>query len=572
MSDKMITIHGVSKTHLLKTDLPPDQTITLFGGGWSDDESIATEIDMDVIRTTIDQTSSLEVIGLLGEGGMGRVLRGQQALPRREVAIKTPKTSEDISFYYALLHEAKIMGALEHPNIVPVHQVIVTKDQELKVVMKKIQGESLSHVLLRGAMRGDILRKGIGTLIQVCNALEFAHDKGIIHRDVKPENIMLGSFGEVYLLDWGTALNMNETKESPKGVLGTPSYMAPEMLFGDPLLIDVQSDVYLLGATLHEMLTGTKRHEGSSMSSVLLSIDRSEPYEFDDAVPQVLASLVNRSCAKHMSERPSCVQDFRIVLETYLEQWDGYLLSEAASEKLHVLRDMVQKGRVEGEDYILLCRNFYEARFGLEQSLRIVPNYQPSLDALQEAILIMIDVLLEKENTNFAIPLIDSLPVPQPELKEKALQIRHEQERLAADAQKLKKIAQEYDRSTSKKERLILVSTMAFICIFMVSGAGIYDYIYDPIITPQRLLFTMGMIALFTNSAIFMGRKQLLSNAVGRRSAIALGVGSTGFVLVGLGGLIHHASADMMMLMYLLCVFLTFAMVHPAIRNASQIA
>ena len=284
MYDKNITIHGVSRKKLIEADISPDQTITIFDGCWDNEETDVTQIDMDAVTTAMSQTASLEVIGLLGEGGMGRVLLGHQSLPKREVAIKTPKDNEDKSFYFALLHEAMVMGSLEHPNIVPVHQVIVTEDAELKVVMKKIQGDSLSDVIEKKAMRGEILRKGIGTLIPVCNALEFAHDKGIIHRDVKPENIMLGSFGEVYLLDWGTALNLMEIAKSPRGVLGTPSYMAPEMLFGDPLLIDARSDIYLLGATLHEMLTGKKRHSGSSLPAVLLSVDRSEPYDFDACI------------------------------------------------------------------------------------------------------------------------------------------------------------------------------------------------------------------------------------------------------------------------------------------------
>jgi serine/threonine-protein kinase len=197
---------------------------------------------------------------ILGEGGMGKVLLGHQSFPKRDIAIKVlHHVSKELQF--ALLHEAMVIGKLEHPNIVPIHEIKYKgPNQSIEVVMKYVQGETLLQYI---HSKDFTIKKAVQALVQVCHALEFAHSKDIYHRDVKPENIMLGDFGAIYLLDWGLAIDRSESKpRAQEGLVGTLGYMAPEMLKGCADVVDERTDVYLLGSTLHEVLVQMPRHSG----------------------------------------------------------------------------------------------------------------------------------------------------------------------------------------------------------------------------------------------------------------------------------------------------------------------
>ena len=237
----------------------------------------------DVSEQDVSVDDSLSILGNLGEGGMGEVLLVREACPRREVALKIAKDKQ-LHYMRAIKHEAMIMGSLEHPNIIPVHRVMDSAEHGLCMLMKKVDGKSLDEYC---DSFGDMewVRSGIQILIQVCHALEYAHNQGIIHRDVKPENIMTGAFGEVYLLDWGTALDISSLHTAQKAILGTPAYMAPEMLTGNPAFIKAYTDVYLLGATLHEVLTGenvTTKRPGTGISPMTWDavLGRKAPRDF----------------------------------------------------------------------------------------------------------------------------------------------------------------------------------------------------------------------------------------------------------------------------------------------------
>ena len=117
-------------------------------------------------------------------------------------------------------------------------------------------------------------------MVQVANALEYAHSHGILHRDIKPENIMIGNFGEVYLLDWGIALHKGTQEKANHILVGTPSYMAPEMLSGDLNLIDERTDIYLFGATIYELVTGHPPHGVGTISEVLQRVKAQEEMDY----------------------------------------------------------------------------------------------------------------------------------------------------------------------------------------------------------------------------------------------------------------------------------------------------
>ncbi|MCZ7681391.1 MAG: protein kinase [Sandaracinaceae bacterium] len=159
----------------------------------------------------------LALRGTLGEGGMGIVRLATQRSLGRDVAVKTVKGSQAAERATgALLREACVMGLLEHPNVVPVYDLVVGDAGEPAIVMRKIEGSSWASVMhdpaaLRARFDAeDALEWNLRVLAQVCNVVDFAHSRGILHRDLKPENVMLGEFGEVYVVDWGLAVALRE--------------------------------------------------------------------------------------------------------------------------------------------------------------------------------------------------------------------------------------------------------------------------------------------------------------------------------------------------------------------------
>ena len=545
-----------STEEMVASNMSPNHTISL---SFPIDEKSVEKVSVD---------ESLSVLGNLGEGGMGEVLLVREACPRREVALKIAKDKK-LHFMRAIKHEAMIMGSLEHPNIIPVHRVMDSEEHGLCMLMKKVDGKSLDEC---SDSFGDVvwLRSGIQILIQVCYALEYAHNQGIIHRDIKPENIMMGSFGEVYLLDWGTALDVSDLHRAQKAILGTPAYMAPEMLTGNPSLIKPHTDVYLLGATLHEMLTGEKKHTGSNMEEILTSIRISPPFEYALDVPEQLGALVNHSCALNPSQRIETVQSFREGLERYLEQKEGYRIFEEAQKSAALFK---KESAVD-----IRLGHFFTARFGFEQALRIIPNHTESQEALEALLYQMIDWQIEREQLGMAKGIYQTLQNPCAKLQERIKNAIEEQESKDKKQIEMERVAREQDKSQSQRERRILTISVSTICIVMISIVVIYDAIFSPTITPSRLIVTMGSIPLVTSCALLFGRKQLLANAVSRRISVSMWLGTLGFPLVVLSSFVHFPSqneavvANFIMSIHLVIVALTFAMVHPAIRTGAMIS
>jgi eukaryotic-like serine/threonine-protein kinase len=576
-----------TRENLESLGLPPHKTITLYTlvsqevfdrtqGSVDKTTVAANDPDGAQENTREDESGSRDHIAIgevLGEGGMGIVFLGQQRLPKREVAVKCLREPSP-QLGNVLMHEAMTMGALEHPNIIPIHTVIPRGRIGPEVIMKRIQGESLSELLDGDPLNDEGLRRGLQILVHVCNALEFAHSNEIVHRDIKPENIMLGPFGEVYLVDWGIAVKLDG--KNPCGVVGTPSYMAPEMLSGDPEDIDARTDVYLLGATLHEFLVGDRRHPSRRIMETLREAEVSNPYEYGSEVPGDLAAAANEACARLKDDRPDCVRKFRVKIEAHLSRWEAFQLRDTALEKLVMLREAVQQERETPEVQIQTHRLFSETRFGFEQALRIAPNCEGAMEGLQESLVLMVQILLEAGNVDFAEPLIDAMPSVREDLRRRMEKLRREQARLSAKAEEFKKLAAQFDRTTSRKERLWLASAVCICCVGLIGITMVYDHINKPQITAHRLLLTMGLVSLTTASLIFVGRKSLLSNNVGRRIATSLGFGTACFVLIGLAGLYTQAegeagsiaTANMIMISDMVIVFLTFASSYPAIRTA----
>jgi serine/threonine-protein kinase len=212
----------------------------------------------------------------IGKGGMGEVIGARDEQVGRDVAIKRMRAAAPAErAIRRFLREASVQGRLEHPAIVPVHELGHDEDGLPFFVMKKLAGTTLGKILADPAIRAKVGQQRIlRAFAEVCLAVELAHVRGIVHRDLKPENILLGDYGEVYILDWGVAKVIGEDDDgefadlSSGGdehatragtAIGTPGYMAPEQAQG---LIDVdgRADIYALGCVLFEILTGEPLH------------------------------------------------------------------------------------------------------------------------------------------------------------------------------------------------------------------------------------------------------------------------------------------------------------------------
>jgi eukaryotic-like serine/threonine-protein kinase len=202
----------------------------------------------------------------LARGGMGHVHRATDRNLLRQVALKRIDKDYATNPFYrdGFVAEAQITGQLEHPNIVPVHELAIDPHGIAYFTMKLVQGESFEK-WLRGRPPGDVDRiaGGIEILLKVCDALAYAHHRGVVHRDLKPANIMVGDFGQVYLMDWGLARLVRAEPASgatalmnARGAVGTPDYMAPEQARGNPRDVDERSDIFGIGALLFEILSG----------------------------------------------------------------------------------------------------------------------------------------------------------------------------------------------------------------------------------------------------------------------------------------------------------------------------
>ena len=209
----------------------------------------------------------------------------------------------------SFLSEAIIAGDLEHPNIVPIYDVGKDQAGDLFYSMKHVKGTPWIQVLGRTA-----LSTNLEILMKVADAVAFAHSRGLIHRDLKPDNVMLGDFGEVLVMDWGLAIPVGAAIEIAS-VDGSPAYMAPEMALGEKERIGFATDIYLLGAILYEILTGHPPHEGETVTACLIAaaLNHISPTEQTGK----LLDIALKAMAADPEERYQNVGDFRDAIHEY---------------------------------------------------------------------------------------------------------------------------------------------------------------------------------------------------------------------------------------------------------------
>ena len=448
-----------------------------------------------------------------------------------------------------------------------VHLVRLTEDNSPEVVMKYVQGKSWDEILDKTPQRDVALEKSLEVLRSVCNAIEFAHSRNVIHRDVKPHNVMVGEFGEVYLMDWGIAIRLDNIDSIPKGLVGTPGYLAPEMLTGEPTDVHFQTDIYLLGSTLHAILTGKRRHNANSIVGALDAAQTSKPYKYDSDVPRELAELANRACSKEPDDRPNSVNEFRLELESFLSLREAFTIRDSALLKREVLISKINRYNKSQKETTGIRTLYAEARFGLEQALRLSPQCAGAQDALHDTIMVMIHWLLDHGHYDEADHLRRSLTNSDIALSARFGEEQRAAKQRNAEADYLRKMAPDYDPSPSRPGRIILAAcitgVVAIACLLVV----IHDAMYPDVISPTRLLTSTGSVALIVVGSMIIARRWLFKNRIGGRLFSSVVYGFCLAPIFAVAGIRGGFSGEAIMIGDTLIVSLAMANIYPIVRT-----
>jgi len=370
-------VEGMVELHLKEHAGGVEPSLATIPAGRSTGQSLATVADADTEASLVDlglaptqagddshraagyavgsATSGFQRFRVLrphARGGLGAVFVALDTELHREVAIKQildNHVDNPVSRARFLL-EAEVTGGLEHPGIVPVYGLGTYADGRPYYAMRFIRGDSLKEVIERfhgdAELKGDPgrrsleLRKLLRRFTDVCNAIDYAHNRGVLHRDIKPANIIVGEYGETLVVDWGLAKPLGRVEPGlqsgepplvlsgasgsaetlPGSALGTPAYMSPEQADGDLERLGPRSDVYSLGATLYCLLTGKPSVEGDKIGAMLRAVRKGEfaqPRKLDPSIDKALEAV----CLKAMALKPEDRYESSRALADDIERW-----------------------------------------------------------------------------------------------------------------------------------------------------------------------------------------------------------------------------------------------------------
>jgi serine/threonine-protein kinase len=328
----------------------------------------------EIAEEGIPTPAHLRIFPELGRGGMGRIHPATDRNLLRHVALKRlDRELARVPMYKdGFIAEAQMTGQLEHPNIVPVHELAVSEEGVPYFTMKLVQGINFD-AWLRDPKHElgstERLQEGLEIFLKVCDAVAYAHHRGVIHRDLKPENIMVAGFGQVYLMDWGLA-KLTRTRPASgaraqmeaKGAVGTPTFMAPEQARGNPEEMDERSDIFGLGAILYEIISG-KMPYGASMNVdfVLAQAVAGKVVPIDQAtlgigVSKRIRSIVEKATAVKPDDRYQTVVELQEAVRGFLR--GGLHLPRKTFSPGAMI---IHEGEVGGEAYMIVsgqCRAF----------------------------------------------------------------------------------------------------------------------------------------------------------------------------------------------------------------------
>lgn len=286
--------------------------------------------DPNALNQPIPPGWDITELGLLGQGGMSRVFRVRDENLGREVALKVlkPDLLKDDDAVATFVDEARITAQLDHPNVPPLYALSADKKRSTCFTMKVLEGSTFQQMLEKNKNGGvEALFAALEVMIRVCDAVSFAHARGIIHCDLKPGNVMVGEHGQIYVVDWGLARRKAELPkegDDDNRAVGTPAYMAPEQARGHNHLIDERTDVFLLGGMLYRVLVGKPPYVAPTAEDTL-ELARKVTIPPPEVVaapgrpmPPRLVALCRKALATEKGERFQTVAELRKELEEFI--------------------------------------------------------------------------------------------------------------------------------------------------------------------------------------------------------------------------------------------------------------
>lgn len=429
VSSSSSTINEPPPGHKTLNDpAPPEHvpdSVTLDDDAWGNTSLFGVQ-NQGLIKT--QEGKLYEDMGLLGVGGLGEVRRVRDVALGRSVAMKLlrPSFLDDPETVTRFIEEAQVTSQLQHPGLAPVHELGRTKDGRLYFVMREIKGRNLREAIeevhtassrraWRPTTSGWTFRRLIDVFAKICEAVAFTHEHGVIHRDIKPDNVMLGQHGEVLVVDWGLVKvldsprqisadlpaherietvrsrgNVHDTREG--AISGTPAYMSPEQARAEQDRIDERSDIYSLGATLYEILSGKPPYDGETAHEIIQRVLTGPPVPLElaqslgarpsqagqtdtsitnvwtaDKLPKDLVAICERAMARDTQDRYQSVNELLAALEAWL---DGDHNRKRAGELVELSRKAAREERQAREEALEL-----EARASTLQST--IEAWQP---------------------------------------------------------------------------------------------------------------------------------------------------------------------------------------------------
>ncbi|MCU0721161.1 MAG: serine/threonine protein kinase, partial [Pirellula sp.] len=332
--------------------------------------------------------SDYQIKDKIGGGGMGLVYSALQTAVNRVVALKVarPEKTANASNRRQFFYEAAITADLDHPNIPAIYELGVYGGDQLFYSMKLITGSEWETTI-----RKKTLAENLEIFGRVADAVGFAHSKNVIHRDLKPENVMVGSYGEVYVTDWGLAVDLSQRAKLAFG--GTPDYMAPEMASNKQSQIGKHSDVYLLGGILFQILTGRPPHFARTQKERLALASDNIILEVESKDP--LMVVARKAMNTQPEDRYASVEEMQAAIREILQHNDSIELANRSSE---LLKDAV---RTKNYD------TFNRAIFGFRDAMDLWGQNKIAQAGLQEARVAYGRCALDQGNFDLALQTLD---------------------------------------------------------------------------------------------------------------------------------------------------------------------
>ncbi len=505
--------------------------------------------------------SRISTRDVLGMGGMGVVHEGTQVSLDRSVAVKSVRPDKKTpGSTLKLLQEAWIAGRLEHPNIVPVYDIGADAQGEPLIVQQRVEGWSWD-TLCREADTvhtrfgaSDLLDFNVRVLMQVCNAVHFAHSRGIVHLDIKPSNVMIGAFGEVLILDWGLAMSLLDdgTGRLPLArdnaeIIGTPSYMAPEMMAQDGDRLDERTDVYLLGSTLYELCCGQPPHTGPGMIATLYKIATQAPCPPPES-PEELGAICVRAMAMDPQERYVSAEALRLALQDFLEHRGSIRLAEQACAQAALLDGALAQG--SSEDVIRGL--FSAARFGFEQALHAWPHNEVARSRLRSLQITRCTHALKNGNAAHAAEFLAEIDDPPAALQEEIAQALEQRAGDAVRLADLQQFADNMDLRIGQRTRVFIVGLMGLLW----TAAPIARHVGGDVSAEQAVIMMIGFPAGFLvllGGLLIWARDSMTRTVINRRTGwTAVALLSFQIVQTAVGWSMHLQHLQIMTLNFVL--------------------